>query len=91
MADQLEIMVAAAMIAVMFMMVALGAVSRFVDEHPTIKMLGLSFLLLIGLVLIADGLGRHIPKGYVYFSLAFSVGVEMLNLKERKRSQGKTI
>jgi predicted tellurium resistance membrane protein TerC len=78
-------MVAAVVIAVIFMMVSAGAVSRFIDRHPTIKMLALSFLLLIGLALIGDGLGMHIPKGYIYFAMAFSVFVEMLNLRVRRR------
>jgi predicted tellurium resistance membrane protein TerC len=62
-----------------------GIISRFVDRHPTLKMLALSFLLLIGVNLIGDGLGFHIPKGYTYFAMGFSVFVEMLNLKLRKR------
>jgi predicted tellurium resistance membrane protein TerC len=85
MANQLEVMVAAVVIAVIFMMVFSGMVSDFVERHPTIQMLALSFLLLIGVALVADGLGFHIPKGYIYFSMAFSVFVEMLNLKIRKR------
>jgi len=63
------------------MLVAAGSISRFVNEHPTIKMLALSFLLLVGVVLIGDGFGQHIEKGYIYFAMAFSFGVEMLNLK----------
>jgi predicted tellurium resistance membrane protein TerC len=85
MVNQLEVMVAAVVIAVLFMMAFSGMVSDFVEQHPTIKMLALSFLLLIGVSLVADGLGLHIPKGYLYFSMAFSVFVEMLNLKIRKR------
>jgi predicted tellurium resistance membrane protein TerC len=85
MANQLAVMVVAVVIAVIFMMAFSGMVSDFVEQHPTIKMLALSFLLLIGVALIADGLGLHIPKGYIYFSMAFSVFVEMLNLKIRKR------
>jgi len=84
MAEDLGVMVAAVVIAVGFMMVFAGPVSDFVDRHPTVKMLALSFLLLIGLALIADGLNQHIPKGYIYFAMAFSVGVEMLNLRMRK-------
>ncbi len=95
MAEELAIMVAAIVIAVIFMMVSSGSISRFVEAHPTIKVLALSFLFLIGIVLIADGLGRHIPKGYIYFSLAFSVGVEMINLRVRKQQgppkQGGTV
>ena len=85
MANQLGIMVAAVVIAVLFMMVAAGSISRFVENHPTIKVLALSFLLLIGVTLVADGLGLHIPKGYIYFAMAFSVFVEMINLRIRKR------
>ena len=85
MANQLPVMVAAVVIAVMFMMVSAGAVSRFIDRHPTVKMLALSFLLLIGMALIGDGLGMHIPKGYIYFAMAFSVFVELLNLNVRRR------
>jgi predicted tellurium resistance membrane protein TerC len=85
MANQLSIMVAAVIIAVIFMMLFAGAVSAFIDRHPTIKMLALSFLLLIGVALIGDGLDMHIPKGYIYFAMAFSVFVEMLNIRIRKR------
>ncbi len=84
MAEHLGVMVAAVVIAVGFMMVFAGPVSDFVERHPTVKMLALSFLLLIGVALIADGLNQHIPKGYIYFAMAFSVGVEMLNLRLRK-------
>jgi predicted tellurium resistance membrane protein TerC len=83
MADEIAIMVAAVMIAVGFMMVFAGGVSEFVHRHPTVKMLALSFLLMIGLSLVAEGFGQHIPKGYIYFAMAFSVFVEMLNLKVR--------
>jgi len=85
MARQLSIMVTAVVIAVGFMMLFSGAVSAFVDRHPTIKILALSFLILIGVALIGDGLGMHIPKGYIYFAMAFSVAVEMLNLRLRRR------
>ncbi len=85
MVDHIEVMIIAIIIAVVIMMVFAGAVSRFIDRHPTVKMLALSFLLLIGVNLIADGLGFHIPKGYTYFAMAFSLGVEMLNLRLRKR------
>lgn len=84
MTSQLEIMIAAVVVAVAFMMVFAGAVSGFVERHPTVKMLALSFLLLIGVALIAEGFDHRIPKGYVYFAMAFSVFVEMLNLKIRK-------
>ena len=87
MADELVIMMAAVIIAVAVMFVAAGPLSRFVDQHPTVKMLALSFLLLIGMSLIAEGLDRHIPKGYIYFAMGFSVLVEMLNLKMTKRAK----
>ena len=87
MADELVIMMAAVVIAVGVMLVAAGPLSEFVDKHPTVKMLALSFLLLIGMSLIAEGLDRHIPKGYVYFAMGFSVLVEMLNLRMTKKSK----
>jgi predicted tellurium resistance membrane protein TerC len=84
MVDDVVVMVSAVMVAVAFMMVFAGVISRFVERHPTIKMLALSFLLLIGVTLIADGFDQHIPRGYVYFAMSFSVFVEMLNLRVRK-------
>ena len=84
-ANQLFIMVAAVVAAVIFMMVFAGRLNEFVERHPTIKMLALSFLLLVGLTLIVEGLDLHIPKGYIYFAMAFSVFVEMLNLRVRAR------
>ena len=84
MADDLSIMIAAVVIAVAIMMFSAGAVSGFVERHPTVKVLALSFLLLIGFSLIADGFGVHIPKGYIYFAMAFSFAVEMLNLRSNK-------
>jgi predicted tellurium resistance membrane protein TerC len=84
MARDLWVMVVAMIIAVGVMLVAAGAISDFVNRHPTLKMLALSFLILIGVVLMADGFGQHINKGYIYFAMAFSVVVEMLNLKLRK-------
>ena len=87
MVDELSVMVIAVVVAVGFMLVFSGAISRFVNEHPTIKILALSFLILIGVLLVAEGFDQHIPKGYVYFAMAFSVGVEMLNLRMRKASQ----
>jgi len=83
-ADQLAVMIIAIVIAVAVMMFAAGAIGRFVDDHPTIKMLALSFLVLIGVALIAEGIDVHIPKGYIYFAMAFSVVVEMLNLRIRR-------
>ncbi len=85
MVDEIGVMVAAVMIAVGVMMLFAGTISGFVERHPTIKMLALSFLLLIGVNLIGEGLGFHIPKGYTYFAMGFAVFVEMLNLKLRKR------
>ncbi len=85
MANHLAIMVAAVVMAVAFMMFFAGAISDFVQRRPTVKMLALSFLLLIGVALIADGFDQHIPKGYIYFAMAFSVFVEMLNLRLRSR------
>jgi predicted tellurium resistance membrane protein TerC len=87
MVQEVGIMIAAVVAAVGFMMVFSGSISVFVDRHPTVKMLALSFLLMIGAMLIAEGLDHHIPKGYVYFSMAFSVFVEMLNIRLRKVSR----
>lgn len=86
MTARLPIMIAAVVIAVIIMMISSGAISNFVHHHPTVKMLALSFLLLIGVTLIAEGLDQHISKGYIYFAMAFSVFVEMLNLKMRSKS-----
>jgi predicted tellurium resistance membrane protein TerC len=72
---------------VALMMIFAGGIGRFVNEHPTIKMLALSFLVVVGVVLIAEGFDQHVPKGYIYFAMAFSVGVEMLNIKIRKRAK----
>jgi predicted tellurium resistance membrane protein TerC len=83
MAEDLGVMITAVVIAIGVMMLSAGAISRFIEDHPTIKMLALSFLLLIGVLLVAEGLDQHIPKGYVYFAMAFSVFVEMLNLRMR--------
>ena len=84
MVDEIWIMIAAVVVAVIFMMVFASPISNFVDRHPTVKMLALSFLLLIGVTLLAEAFDRHIPKGYIYFAMAFSVFVEMLNLRLRK-------
>ncbi len=86
MVDHVEIMIAAVIVAVIVMMFLSGPISDFVDRHPTIKMLALSFLILIGVALVGEGLGFHIPKGYIYFAMAFSVGVETLNIRMRKRA-----
>jgi len=87
MAKELIIMVLAVMIAVGVMMVSSKSISEFVEKHPTVKMLALSFLLLIGVSLIAEGLEQHIPKGYIYFAMAFSIFVEMLNLKMKSKAK----
>ncbi|MDA1028483.1 MAG: TerC family protein [Bacteroidetes bacterium] len=88
MVDQIPIMIAAIVTAILFMMVSAEAVSAFIEKHPTVKMLALSFLLMVGVALIAEGLDFHMPRGYIYFAMAFSVLVEMLNLKIRgKRSE----
>ncbi len=87
MARQLGVMVTAVIISVGIMMFFAGAVSRFVDNHPTIKVLALSFLLMIGVALVADGLSFHIPKGYIYFAMAFSVFVEMINIRVRTKTE----
>ena len=89
MAKDLGVMITAVIVAVVIMLVAAGPISSFVDRHPTVKMLALSFLMLIGTALIAEGLEFHIPKGYIYFAMGFSVFVEMLNL--RFRSSGKPV
>lgn len=87
MADDVGVMVSAVIVAVGFMLVFSGSVSRFVDKHPTVKMLALSFLLLIGVSLVAESLNFHIPKGYIYFAMAFSLFVEVLNIRLRKSRQ----
>jgi predicted tellurium resistance membrane protein TerC len=87
MADDIGVMISAVVVAVAFMLVFSGSVSRFVDKHPTIKMLALSFLVLIGVSLIAESLDVHIPKGYIYFAMAFSLSVEVLNTRLRKSRQ----
>ncbi|MEE8479495.1 MAG: TerC family protein [Candidatus Neomarinimicrobiota bacterium] len=84
--DQLPIMITAIIIAIIVMMVAAKSIGDFVESHPTIKMLALSFLILIGFSLIGEGLDLHIPKGYIYFAMAFSVGVEILNIKMRSKT-----
>jgi predicted tellurium resistance membrane protein TerC len=85
MTDKLPVMVTAIVIAIIVMMIFAGAISRFVDEHPTIKILALAFLILIGVALIGEGLDMHIPKGYIYFAMAFSVAVEAVNLRMRNK------
>ena len=86
MANNIWVMVAAVIIALGVMLVFAGSISDFVNRHPTLKMLALSFLILIGVTLVGESLGQHIPKGYIYFSMAFAFGVEMLNLKLRTKT-----
>jgi predicted tellurium resistance membrane protein TerC len=87
MVNDLPVMAAAVVIAVAIMLLAAGSVSKFVEDHPTIKMLALSFLLLIGMSLVAEGVHFHIPKGYIYFAMGFAVFVEMLNLRLRHKPE----
>jgi predicted tellurium resistance membrane protein TerC len=87
MVDEVAIMIAAVVCSVGLMMAFASSIGRFVSDHPSIKMLALTFLVVVGVVLMAEGLGHHIPKGYIYFAMAFSVIVEMLNIRFRKRSK----
>jgi predicted tellurium resistance membrane protein TerC len=87
MVDEVAIMIAAVISSVGLMMAFASAIGRFVSNHPSIKMLALTFLVVVGVVLMAEGLGHHIPKGYIYFAMAFSLGVEMLNIRFRKRAK----
>jgi predicted tellurium resistance membrane protein TerC len=91
MADDISVMVAAVVLSVGIMMFSAEPISAFVNEHPTVKMLALSFLLLIGMSLVADGLGVHVPKGYIYFAMGFSVFVEMINLRVSKKHKAKPV
>ncbi len=86
MVSQVEIMIAAVVVSVGLMMLFAAPIGHFVSDHPTIKMLALSFLMVVGVALIADGLDTHVPKGYIYFAMAFSVVVEMLNIRLRKKT-----
>jgi predicted tellurium resistance membrane protein TerC len=86
MVREVEIMIAAVVIALLFMLAFSGHISAFIEKHPTLKMLALSFLILIGCALIAESFHKEIPKGYIYFAMAFSVGVEMLNIRLRKKA-----
>ncbi|WP_043459196.1 TerC family protein, partial [Azohydromonas australica] len=86
MVDEVAVMIAAVIASVGMMMVFAGPIGRFVSDHPTIKMLALSFLVAVGVVLLAEGFGHHVPKGYIYFAMAFSLVVEMLNIRMRKRA-----
>ncbi len=85
-ADDVQVMIIAIMISIGIMMLAAKSISDFVEEHPTIKMLALSFLILVGVTLLAEGVGFEIPKGYIYFAMAFSISVEMLNIRLRKKA-----
>jgi predicted tellurium resistance membrane protein TerC len=87
MVDELPVMITAVIVSVGLMMLFAGGIGKFVSHHPTIKMLALSFLVVVGVVLIAEGFGNHVPKGYIYFAMAFSVTVEMLNIRMRSRTQ----
>lgn len=87
MVDDVRVMIAAVIVSVALMMLFASPIGRFVSDHPTIKMLALSFLVVVGVVLMAEGFDHHVPKGYVYFAMAFSLGVELLNIKLRKRAQ----
>lgn len=89
MVDEIPVMVAAVIVAVLVMLMAAGPISRFVESHPTVKMLALSFLLLIGVTLMLEGFEQHVPKGYIYFAMAFSLFVEVLNLAAKRRKKGK--
>jgi predicted tellurium resistance membrane protein TerC len=86
MVDRLEVMIVAVVASVGLMMVFAGAIGRFVNQNPTIKMLALAFLVVVGVVLIAEGFAQHVPKGYIYFAMAFSMAVETLNIRMRKRA-----
>ncbi|MDR3346606.1 MAG: TerC family protein, partial [Campylobacteraceae bacterium] len=89
MANQIEIMILAVVIAVFVMMIASKSISEFIDKHPTLKMMALAFLILVGVALVADGLGFHIPKGYIYFSMAFALSVESLNIYAKSKNREK--
>jgi len=84
MADEIPIMVAAMVIAMVVMLVSMGAIAGFVERHPSVKILALAFLILIGVMLVAEGMGQHVPKGYIYFAMAFSLGIELLNMRYRR-------
>ena len=89
MAEHVEVMIAAVIVSVGVMFIASGTISGFISRHPTTKMLALSFLLLIGVSLVADGMGFHLPRGYIYAAMAFSVGVEMFNILAGKKRKAK--
>ena len=85
MVNDVPIMVAAIVIAMAVMLFAMEPVNGFVERHPSLKILALAFLILIGVMLVADGFGQHVPKGYIYFAMAFSLGVELLNIRYRRK------
>jgi predicted tellurium resistance membrane protein TerC len=87
MAEEVAIMVAAMVIAMLVMLVSMEGLSAFVERHPSLKILALAFLILIGVMLVAEGFGRHVPKGYIYFAMAFSLAIELLNMRYRRRSR----
>ena len=91
MVDDVRIMIAAVIVSVLLMMLFASPIGRFVSNHPTIKMLALSFLVVVGVVLVAEGFDHHVPKGYVYFAMAFSLAVEMLNIRMRKKNAAKAV
>jgi predicted tellurium resistance membrane protein TerC len=91
MVDEVEIMIVAIVLAVLIMMFAAKPIGDFVDRHPTIKILALSFLIMVGMALIAEGFSFHVPKGYIYFAMAFSVMVEMLNIRMRRRLEHQAV
>src|SRR6185369_15814779 len=88
-ADEVMVMVVAILLSVAVMMFAARPIGEFVERHPTVKMLALAFLVLVGVTLIAEGFDTHVPKGYVYFAMAFSMAVEMINIRLRKRRRGR--
>lgn len=88
MSNRIGVMIAAVVVAMIVMLIFVNAIAGFVERHPTIKMLALAFLILIGTMLMAEGFHQHVPKGYIYFAMAFSAGVEMLNIRQRAKSQG---
>lgn len=91
MVEDVRVMIGAVVCSVALMMLFAGPIGRFVSSHPTIKMLALSFLVVVGVVLVAEGFGHHVPKGYIYFAMAFSLGVEMMNIKMRKKAASKVV
>lgn len=91
MVEDVRVMIGAVICSVALMMLFAGPIGRFVSDHPTIKMLALSFLVVVGVVLVAEGFGHHVPKGYIYFAMAFSLGVEMMNIKMRKKAASKVV